>query len=110
LKEKATLYVRMDPTLANIMISNLLRNAIFHNLPGGSVTVEVAKDLVRTGNTGRQDALDAEKIFNRFYKSEHNQNSSGLGLAIVKAIADLYGFSISYHFENGLHYFEMRFK
>lgn len=108
--EKAKLTVEMDISLANIIVSNLLRNAIFHNVSGGNVSVKIFENTIQISNTGIKQPLHAEKIFSRFYKSETNPSSTGLGLAIVKAICDLYGFSISYRFENGLHYFEIRFK
>lgn len=108
--EKAELTTEMDISLANIIVSNLLRNAIFHNASNGNVSVEISKNTIKIINTGIENSLNAEKIFSRFYKSETDQNGTGLGLAIVKAICDLYNFSISYRFENALHCFEIRLK
>jgi two-component system sensor histidine kinase QseC len=107
--EQADVAIEMDRSLATIIVSNLLRNALFHNVSGGSVKVDIVKNGIIVSNTGITTPLDAEKIFTRFYKSESDQNGSGLGLTIVKAICDLYGFSISYRFENSLHTFEISF-
>ncbi|MBP7400323.1 MAG: HAMP domain-containing histidine kinase, partial [Chitinophagales bacterium] len=60
-------------------------------------------------NTGKNMMLDEKQIFTRFYKSDSKINNTGLGLAIAKAIADLYGITIRYHFENSLHCFEVTF-
>lgn len=110
IEEKAELTTEMDISLANIIVSNLLRNAIFHNVENGNVNIEISEKKIQISNTGFKIPLNEQKIFSRFYKSETDQNGTGLGLAIVKAICDLYGFSISYHFENTLHCFEIRLK
>jgi len=108
--EGGNLAAEMDSSLANTIISNLLRNALFHNIPNGTVTVFVSENSITISNSGSEKALDAQKIFTRFYKSEQSQNGTGLGLSIVKAICDLYGFSITYYFENSLHHFKINFK
>ncbi|MCO5281223.1 MAG: HAMP domain-containing histidine kinase [Chitinophagales bacterium] len=108
--EGGNLAAEMDSSLANTIISNLLRNALFHNIPNGIVTVFVSENSITISNSGSEKALDAQKIFTRFYKSEQSQNGTGLGLSIVKAICDLYGFSITYYFENSLHHFKINFK
>lgn len=109
-EEKAELTTTMDSSLANIIVSNLLRNAIFHNISTGNVQIIISENKILFRNTGVENSLEEEKIFLRFYKSENDQSGTGLGLAIVKAICDLYNFSISYHFENSLHGFEIRLK
>ncbi|MGG7035897.1 MAG: sensor histidine kinase [Flavobacterium sp.] len=108
--ETAELTTQIDVSLANVIISNLLRNAIFHNISDGIVNIEISEKAIKINNTGSNISLNKQKIFSRFYKSDNNQNSIGLGLAIVKAICDLYDFSVSYRFENNLHSFELRFK
>lgn len=108
--EKAKLSVNMDVSLANTVVSNLLRNAIFHNVPKGKVIVEVSENALQISNTGIKSPLNSERIFSRFYKSNTAQNSTGLGLAIVKAIVDLYGFEILYRYEQDMHGFEVKFK
>lgn len=94
----------MNPELAIIMISNLLKNAIVHNIEGGSVTVTVGTSSVTVANSGSTTPLDSSQVFKRFYKRSASKSSSGLGLAIVKSIADSYGLDIQYSF-NGMHAF-----
>ncbi len=108
--ENAELTIQMDVSLANIIVSNLLRNAIFHNVSNGNVNVYISEDAIQVSNTGIENPLNSGKVFSRFYKSESDQSGTGLGLTIVKAICELYGFSVSYRFENDLHWFEIRFK
>lgn len=107
--ETAELSVKMDPSLANIVVSNLIRNAIFHNVSGGAVRIEIDEQTIAICNTGKPLALDAQHVFSRFYKSDTEQAGTGLGLAIVKAICDLYGMAISYHFRDAKHCFELHF-
>lgn len=109
IEEKAGLTIRIDPALAQILISNLARNAIFHNVNGGRVDAFVDAKVFRISNTGVKEAADKELIFSRFYKTESNPNSTGLGLSMVKAICTIYNISLSYQFENGLHVFTLQF-
>jgi signal transduction histidine kinase len=109
-EEKSELRAEMDLSLANIVVANLLRNAVFHNVVNGHVHIALTENAIQISNTGHKESLNAEKIFTRFYKTDAGQNGTGLGLAIVKAICDLYNFSISYRFEGALHCFEIRAK
>ncbi|MFC5270995.1 sensor histidine kinase [Adhaeribacter terreus] len=107
LEETGTLNLQMNPDLANILLTNLLKNAITHNIPSGSMIVFINPDNLTVENTGPGKALDTDHLFKRFYKGEQNSGSTGLGLAIVKAIADLYNFRIEYSFEEGKHRFSV---
>jgi two-component system sensor histidine kinase QseC len=107
--ENSELLVKADAALINIIVSNLLRNAIFHNIKSGKVEVKIDAKKLSVLNTGTDHSLSHEKIFTRFQKSEQHQSGSGLGLAIVKAIAELYDFSVSYDFKNGMHEFSVNF-
>ncbi|MBT2162306.1 sensor histidine kinase [Zobellia barbeyronii] len=109
INESAELDSKMDASLANVMISNLLRNAIFHNIPNGNVSIEITKKAVNISNTGHPQKLDENLIFTRFYKPNSNSKGTGLGLAIVKAISVLYDFQVSYAFRDGLHNFKIDF-
>ncbi|HEX7868989.1 MAG TPA: HAMP domain-containing sensor histidine kinase, partial [Chryseobacterium sp.] len=107
-KENAKLSVNADSALMNIIVSNLLRNAIFHNIKNGKVEVEISEHYLIVRNTGVPKTLEQEKIFTRFQKNQQNQSGTGLGLAIVKAIAELYGFSVSYEFKEEMHEFKVK--
>jgi signal transduction histidine kinase len=98
LTEEEVCQVFMNPDLADIMISNLLKNALVHNNPKGFVHVVIRQDSFIIENSGSTKALDEKKIFWRFYKEQNSSSSTGLGLAIAKAIAHRYGFSISYNY------------
>ena len=60
-------------------------------------------------NYSQSDSLQNEDIFERFQKTGNNPNSTGLGLSIAKSIAEKFGFTLEYHFQNGQHYFTVKF-
>lgn len=99
--------VQMDGALANIVLSNLLRNALFHNRLGGEVSIHITNKGLTVSNTSTHAALDANLVFSRFYKSDAASKGTGLGLAIVQAICHLYGFVIVYQYENNQHSFQV---
>ena len=108
LREETPVTVQMNADLAAILITNLLKNALVHNRPGGSVEVLLRKDSLDIYNTGKETSLEERNLFSRFQKQATAGASTGLGLSIVKAIADLYGFCISYNFD-GRHHFQVQF-
>lgn len=99
--------VQMDGALANIVVSNLLRNALFHNKLGGVVNIHITNKGLTVSNTSIHAALDANLVFSRFYKSDAASKGTGLGLAIVQAICHLYGFVILYQYDNNQHSFQV---
>lgn len=90
---------KMNLDLATILVINLVKNAIIHNKPGGFITITIDSDTLMVENSGVENPLDEEKIFNRFHSDQPSAVSTGLGLAIVNAIGDLYNFKTSYRYE-----------
>ena len=109
LQVKAPCEQAMHPDLARILLSNLIKNAIVHNRKGGMVVMTISQDQLTISNTGKQEALDEERIFQRFYKDKSVCHSTGLGLAIVKTIISHYGFNIRYAYLHEQHHFMIRF-
>lgn len=101
--------VNMHPDLFEILLGNLLRNAIRHNCEGGKIAIDIKNGKMIIGNTGNGAMPDAGKLFSRFAKGEASGESTGLGLAIVKSILDTYGYTITYSYINNLHTFEISF-
>lgn len=103
------LIVEMDGTLANILIANLVKNALFHNVNQGEVRIEYGNNHFRICNTGPGTALDRNQIFSRFQKTHQKSGSVGLGVSLCHAIARYYNFKISYKWADGMHCFEIEF-
>lgn len=101
--------VKSNPVLAEILISNLFLNAIRHNVSDGQVLVILSNHSLTFSNTGQSQTLVADKLFNRFSKSNPSEQGNGLGLAIIKKIADQNNWKISYSFANNFHSFSVAF-
>lgn len=96
-------------TLVEILISNLLSNAIRHNQEGGQLLIDITAGQLQMQNTGKPSPLDKQKLFQRFYKESNENNGMGLGLELIKKIADLNNFSVGYEFTGNLHRFTIWF-
>jgi signal transduction histidine kinase len=106
--EEGELYWRMNETLAVVLITNLLKNAFVHNINKGSIRIVISSSGIRFGNTASGSALDASRVFDRFYQgSKKKEGSTGLGLAIVDAVCRHSSLKIRYRFEEDMHWFEV---
>ncbi len=103
-----TCIVSMNTSLADVLVTNLLRNAYIHSHSGSHIEVELCDSLLSVSNSGDYP-LDSNKIFERFYQGVKKEGSTGLGLSIVKAICNLYNLQISYSFEEKKHKFSVKF-
>lgn len=103
------IYVRLNPLLAEIAISNLVGNAIRHNVEKGFISITLNSSFLKISNSGKEQEFSNETIFNRFNKGKHNASSIGIGLALVKKIIDVYDFKILYKFHENVHDFIVRF-
>ena len=108
LEEEGVCQREMNPDLAQILLVNLIKNAIVHNFSGGYVRIIINSDAIVIENSGKGQPLEQTKIFDRFYKSDASGSSIGLGLAIVKTIAELYQISLQYDYREK-HIFGLRF-
>jgi signal transduction histidine kinase len=95
--------------LAEIMLNNLLLNAIRHNIDKGSIEISIRENKLIISNSGVNNTLDSAGLFKRFGKSATDAHSSGLGLAIVKEICDRYGWKVDYQFVTDRHIFSVLF-
>lgn len=96
----------LHPALADIMISNLLGNAIKYNYTEGRIQITLTTNTFTISNTSNLPEIPPANVFQRFKKSDQGySNSNGLGLAIVKKIGESYHIRISYQYRNGLHTF-----
>lgn len=101
-----SLVVEMNHILATTLVGNLVRNAYIHSPEGSQVDISINYDKLEIRNDGTEP-LDAERVFNRFYRATKREGSTGLGLALVKAIGDYYSLGVEYRFENGKHIFSI---
>lgn len=104
--EKGYFIADFNQDLADILLSNLLKNAVKYNNEAGILNIMIENDRLTFQNSGMSVALDKSRIFNRFYKQGPDHTSTGLGLSIIQTIIKQYpGWEISYEFEDQMHYF-----
>lgn len=94
------LVLRGETGELEIMLNNLVSNAIKYNRPGGRVDVSLAgRDtritvVVRDTGIGMSEE-DAQRLFGEFVRIKNDQTrsieGSGLGLSILRRLARLYG-------------------
>lgn len=94
--------------LMEVLISNLISNALRHNKPGGFISIELNHLKLQVSNSSNADKLRPDYLFRRFQKSSSSEGS-GLGLTISKQICDIYGFNLDYMHLNGVHHFMVTF-
>jgi signal transduction histidine kinase len=99
----------LNPGLADILVSNLISNAIRHNHKAGKISLEILQDEIIISNTGITPVTAPELLFERFRKENPSSESLGLGLAIVKQICDSAHIALSYKYSGDLHQIYLKF-
>ncbi|MCZ4223182.1 sensor histidine kinase [Pedobacter rhodius] len=100
--------IEMSRYLADILLNNLLGNAVKYNHTKGFITINLDNDFIEIINSGKNFSL-TDQHFDRFFKSASSEGM-GLGLAIIKQICTLYNFSVTYSFFQENHCFKVLFK
>lgn len=95
--------IEANPLLFDMVISNLISNAIKHNVKGGNIAISTTNLFVSVSNSGSPTTLDSSSLFERFKKESSSSNSFGLGLAIVKKVCDNYNWKITHSFAEDQH-------
>ncbi|MBS1661431.1 MAG: HAMP domain-containing histidine kinase [Bacteroidetes bacterium] len=97
------------PFLVEILITNLLSNALRYTAPGGRVFIGIEGRVLRVANPGAPMDVPGDELFRRFRKGSANTETVGLGLAIVYQICQVNGWKVSYGYEEGMHVFRVEF-
>lgn len=104
--QEEKLFFRADPVKFEIVLSNLIHNAIKYNKEGGSVTVRLRKNqalnraefIVEDTGIGISEE-DKKQLFTLFFRSREaqkmNPTGTGLGLYLVKSILDRHHGTVS---------------
>lgn len=105
LLERCVLY--MDAGLAEILVSNLIKNAVKHNIENGFINISLSRNSLIVENSGLTFQGNPATLFNRF--TIGTSGNLGLGLAIVKQICEVYKFDVSYDVEGNVHKIQISF-
>lgn len=101
-------FVQSNRTLIEILISNLISNAVRFAPAGSTIKIRLTSKLLEVVNPGGP-LQNPESIFDRFKREHTNITGSGLGLAIARKICDQEKFKLTYDFENNQHHFQVSF-
>jgi len=98
-RQEAVPLLYCDLILLNIVLTNLIDNALKYSPPDEAVKVAVSflnhpapqLEVVVTNAVGPAGAPEADKVFKKYYRSAHAQHmqGSGLGLYLVHKMAEL---------------------
>jgi len=99
--------ISINPMLADILINNLLSNALKHNFNQGKIFISSRINEIVFSNTGKPMTFDATKLFKRFVKYSASEESTGLGLAIADEICRSGHLKLNYTYLNDLHSFTL---
>ena len=106
-REEQPFIIRCNHSLAQILVSNLVKNSLLHNREGGELQVLTTPTSLVIKNTG-DVPLDGEKLFRRFYHGmDGKKDSTGLGLAIARSIALSSLLKLTYEWQDGMHTFRL---
>lgn len=92
--------VWFDEWKCQIVLSNLLMNALKFNKEGGktSISTELRENYVRVSIADQGiglSHLDTNKLFSRFYEGKHTRQGNGIGLSYAKMLVELHGGNIN---------------
>jgi signal transduction histidine kinase len=96
-RQLAPVQVFVSPDRMEVVVFNLLSNALYYNRPGGEISVTTASEdgtaVLKVSDTGIGiGSDDMARIFDRFYRGDkarsRSHGHSGLGLAICKTIIE----------------------
>jgi signal transduction histidine kinase len=104
LHEHAALRVQAPQQVVEMVLGNLIRNAVNYTTNGEvEVSVEADKVTVRDTGIGMSDA-ELSNAFEPFYRADESRGKvkgHGLGLSIVKRLVHQFGWSVSVHSRPG---------
>lgn len=111
LRKNITAHISLigNESLWEILINNLLKNAVFHNIDNGFIFIELFDDKLVITNSSANEETEAN-LFERFVKGSKKKESTGLGLSIVSKIAEFESISVNYHFVSDNFVFEINLK
>jgi signal transduction histidine kinase len=99
--EMEPVLIQMDEGLSLVLVTNLIKNAVKHNVRNGSIEINLTPKKLSIKNTGEPFEGDPADLLRRFKVG--SEGGLGLGLAIVDQISELYGFNLRYTIRDTIH-------
>lgn len=104
------IYLTANPALTEILFSNLIKNAVVHNIPQGFIKVSLSDVEFSIENSGDIITEVPEMLFERFRKGNKESKTTGLGLALASQITRIYKMGLHYNYKNGVHHVKINFE
>lgn len=93
-KQTALVTVHASETVLNIVLTNLVRNAINYS-GSGRISIIVAEGAVNVVDTGSgMDQEELERLLKPFERGNSKEGGHGLGLAIVQRLCERFGWGL----------------
>lgn len=95
--------LNISTILAEVLVSNILSNAIKHNIENGKIDISLKSGLLTIENNCKLPD-NTDNLFNRHNRPQSRsnaKNSTGLGMSIIKSICDKNEFKVKYVFKEG---------
>lgn len=102
--------VQGEPALFRILVLNLLKNAVGHNVDQGEVLVELNARGLLVQNTGQPLNVEPQRMFDRFTRNSEAKGGIGLGLSIAQRICAVHRWTITYTAAGTMHSVEVDFQ
>jgi signal transduction histidine kinase len=97
---RGKMFVTANHHLTTILFSNILSNAIRHNIDGGRIWITLDGGQLTIANNGVPPVDQPGRFFDRFYKGSASSESTGLGLTIARKICELFLVDIAMEYRN----------
>jgi signal transduction histidine kinase len=97
----------INPILFDILLNNLMINAIKYNLdPHGEIIIRLDEHTLTIENTSDIEKIEKHFLFERSTKSS-TSSSLGVGLSLIKKITEAFNWQITYSHKNNIHTFKL---
>jgi signal transduction histidine kinase len=96
----------MDPSLGDILVNNLVKNAIVHNQQGGLLKIDLRTECLKVTNSGSEPSHPTDYYFAEFVKGPESKGL-GLGLSLIRKICEVSNLTVKYNYSLGLHVMEI---
>lgn len=91
------------------IIGNLLNNAVKYSDGDLKITLSDSGEMVFSNHAAELSAVEAERLFDRFYTVKTARNSTGLGLSIARTLAEQMGGELSAEYKDEILYISLKF-